>query len=185
LVEADETYFRESFKGSSPPGRKAKKRGTPATKRGLSKQQIPVLVARDRSTGETLTMRVPSRKAKDMGPVLVPRLAKDAILCSDNASVYRVIGREAGVTVVSTPAKKPAGIYHIQNVNAYDSRLKGWMHGFNGVATKYLDRYLGWHRLLDKTNLRLSGRAFLSAAWGGKTCPGFTDRPVDLWIPVV
>ncbi len=29
-------------------------------------------------------------------------------------------------------------VYHIQNVNAYDSRLKGWMHRFNGVATKYL-----------------------------------------------
>jgi len=41
-------------------------------------------------------------------------------------------------------------IYHIQNVNAYDSRLKAWMKHFNGVATKYLESYLGWMRLLDR-----------------------------------
>ena len=34
------------------------------------------------------------------------------------------------------------GIYHIQNVNAYDSRLKLWIKRFNGVATKYLESYL-------------------------------------------
>jgi hypothetical protein len=31
------------------------------------------------------------------------------------------------------------GIYHIQNVNSYHSRLKSWMERFNGVVTKYLD----------------------------------------------
>jgi len=40
-------------------------------------------------------------------------------------------------------------IYHIQNVNAYHSRLKRWMQRFNGVATKYLDNYLIWFRFLD------------------------------------
>jgi len=62
LVEVDETYFRQSFKGSRhlPLGRKAKKRGMPAEKRGLSREQIPVLVARDRSSGETLAQVVES-----------------------------------------------------------------------------------------------------------------------------
>jgi hypothetical protein len=36
------------------------------------------------------------------------------------------------------------GIYHIQNVNSYHSRLKRWMDRFNGVATKYLEHYLAW-----------------------------------------
>jgi hypothetical protein len=30
------------------------------------------------------------------------------------------------------------GSYHIQNVNAYISRLKRWICRFNGVATRYL-----------------------------------------------
>jgi hypothetical protein len=42
------------------------------------------------------------------------------------------------------------GIYHIQNVNAYHSRLKKWIAKFNGVATKYLANYLGWHRLRER-----------------------------------
>lgn len=37
-------------------------------------------------------------------------------------------------------------VFHIQNVNAYHSRLKAWMDRFNGVATKYL----GWLLFLDK-----------------------------------
>lgn len=38
---------------------------------------------------------------------------------------------------------------HIQNVNNYHSRLKGWIDRFNGVATKYLDHYLSWFQYLD------------------------------------
>jgi hypothetical protein len=39
--------------------------------------------------------------------------------------------------------------YHIDNVNAYTSGLKTWMVRFKGVATKYLDSYLGWRRMID------------------------------------
>ncbi len=62
IVEADETFFLESRKGDrvwtralegkSPeeqPERKARKRGGKATKRGVSDEQVPVLIAADRS----------------------------------------------------------------------------------------------------------------------------------------
>ena len=48
IVEADETFFLESFKGSRNLGRTARKRGGKAAKRGLSAEQVPVLIARDR-----------------------------------------------------------------------------------------------------------------------------------------
>jgi IS1 family transposase len=38
------------------------------------------------------------------------------------------------------------GIYHIQNVNTYDSRLKQWMARFNGVTMHYLESYLEQRR---------------------------------------
>jgi hypothetical protein len=41
------------------------------------------------------------------------------------------------------------GIYHIQHVNEYHTRLKKWMNRFQGVATKYLDNYLFCHRFLE------------------------------------
>src|SRR5271155_2483307 len=50
IVEADETYIRESFKGKrSDLPRLARKRGSRIKKRGLATEQIAVLVARDRS----------------------------------------------------------------------------------------------------------------------------------------
>lgn len=42
------------------------------------------------------------------------------------------------------------GAWHVQNVNAYHSRLKGWVYKFRGVATCYLANYLGWFRALER-----------------------------------
>ena len=53
IVEADETYFLESFKGRRNLPRPARKQGGSAAKRGLSDEQIPVLIARDRTTATT------------------------------------------------------------------------------------------------------------------------------------
>ena len=44
-VEADETYFLYSEKGSRKLDRPARKRGGKASKRGLSDEQVPVLIA--------------------------------------------------------------------------------------------------------------------------------------------
>jgi transposase-like protein len=169
LVEADETYFLESFKGQRmlPQGRMRKKRGTPAEKRGLSKEQIPVLVARDRATGSTLSVKIEAANAKNIGGVLVPVLAKDAELFSDGASPYRVIARESGITLRVVPKSKKhktKGALHINNVNAYDRRLKRWLMRFNGVATKYLHNYLGWHRWLDARKGDCKALRFLTDA---------------------
>ena len=62
--------------------------------------------------------------------------------------------------------ERTCGIYHIQNVNNYDSRLKTWMRRFNGVATKYLDSYLGLQRTNDREGGTLSASTMLAAAWG-------------------
>lgn len=165
VVEADETFFLESFKGQRKGiPRKPKKRGTPAAKRGLSKEQIPVLVARDRTSAATLTAVLPSRKGKDISESLSPKLAKDTVLMTDGATAYRAVGRDRGVEVRAVPAnpkKKSAGPNHINNVNAYDRRLKQWMDRFNGVATKYLPHYLGWHRWLDASKGRANARKLL------------------------
>jgi hypothetical protein len=40
------------------------------------------------------------------------------------------------------------------------------MRRFNGVATKYLDSYLGWHRTNDREGDTLSASRMLAAAWG-------------------
>lgn len=49
-----------------------------------------------------------------------------------------------------TRALRMRGIFHMQHVNAHDSRLKNWMRRLQGMATKYLSRYLGWRRLFKR-----------------------------------
>jgi len=155
IAETDETYFLQSFKGLRKGlARPARKRGGSAAKRGTSKEQIPVLVTRDRA-GSTADAILPADDKASVVAALGPLLPKDIILCSDGSSTlaaaakalgvaHRPINQSAGIRVV-------AGVYHVQNVNAYDSRLKDWIRRFHGVATRYLDSYLGWFRAIDRT----------------------------------
>lgn len=170
IVEADETFFRESFKGKRDGMiRPAHKRGTPASKRGLSAEQIPVLVCRDRS-GCTSDYVLGKDDAKHISSALKPVLASDCILCTDGSKAMGAAARKIGIT--HRPVNLAAGIrvvnkvYHVQNVNAYDSRLKSWMHRFHGVATRYLSSYLGWRRILDETRDALTPTDILRAALG-------------------
>jgi transposase-like protein len=172
IVEADETYFLESYKGSRDLPRPARKRGGKAAKRGLSAEQIPVLIARDR-TPETTDAVLPNANTQAVRAVLEPVLDHDAVLCSDGSAVYAALAKQ--LHIAHQPVNISAGIrivnnaYHIQNVNAYDSRLKGWMARFHGVATKYLPNYLGWHRCLDRFSGQLTPDLFLGQVLGVST----------------
>ena len=78
---------------------------------------------------------------------------------SENRYTHRPINLAAGVRVVGK-------VYHVQNVNAYDSRLKEWMIRFHGIATHHLANYLGWRRMIDPAHGTLSPREVLFAALG-------------------
>lgn len=154
IAEADQTYFLHSLKGERQIGRKPRRRGGKAGKRGLSKEQVPVLVARDRA-GATADFILGDDSKDHVVAALKPILAADAILCTDASGMLAAAARQIGIAHrpvnVSAGQRVVAGVYHIQNVNAYDSRLKNWMRRFHGVATQYLDSYLGWFRTLDRS----------------------------------
>jgi len=130
---------------------------------------VSVLIVRDRSgvTSEAILPRVTSSALTD---VLIPLLDSDAILCSDGHRSYQAFVRESGIS--HRPINLSAGsrvidkAFHVQNVNAYDSRLKGWITRFHGVATKYLDHYLGWQRWLDSHAKVLDPQKFLQEVVG-------------------
>lgn len=170
IAEADETFFLEPFKGKKQGmGRAPRKRGGKASKRGLSDGQIPVLICRDR-TGST-TDFVPGKADKEhIGAALKPILAKDAILCTDSGKALGAAAREIGIAHrpanLAAGVRVIAGVYHVQNANAYDSRPKEWMRRFHGVATHYLANYLGWRRLIERAHDTPSPSAVLLAALG-------------------
>jgi len=169
IVEVDETYFLESFKGQRHLPRSARKRGGKAVKKGTSKEQVPVLVVRDRY-GETADCILHGTSTQQIEPALIPLLNKDVILCTDGLPTYKQIARQANI--VHRPVNVAKGqrvinnIYHIQNVNAYDSRLKQWMRKFHGVATRYLASYLGWHRMIDRLGQNITPTLCFMASLG-------------------
>lgn len=169
IAETDETYFLLSFKGQRKGlPRPPRKRGGRAVKRGISREQVPVLVARDRA-GSTADAILPADDKTSVVAVLGPLLPKDTILCSDGSGTLAAAAKTLGVAHrpinLSAGIRVVAGVYHVQNVNAYGSRLKDWVRHFRGVATRYLDSYLGWFRAIDRTRgAGLNPAALLASA---------------------
>ena len=174
VVEADETFFRRSCKGSrrwrqaeGPLERRPHRRGERASKRGLSAEQVPALIARDRA-GHTIDAVLPDLGAEAIAAALGPVVAEDAVLCSDGAKAYAAFAARHGLhhepINVAAGVRVRDGAFHVQNVNAYHGRLKGWMARFNGVATRYLPNYLGWRRLLERAPEPSASKTWLLAA---------------------
>jgi len=168
IVEADETFFLESFKGQRELPRPARKRGGRAKSKGMSDELVPVLVVRDRS-GQHADFQLERLNGIHVGNVLKPLIDPDAILCTDSAAIYHGFARAEGIThhrMNLRQKRRTDGAFHIQNVNAYHSRLKGWLHPFHGVATKYLANYLGWRRLLERYGNQLNPLILLKESLG-------------------
>ena len=154
VVEADETYFLRSSKGQKVVGRKSRKRGGKASKRGLSDEQLPVLVVRDRS-GATADFILPAASKITLAAALEPIVHKDAVLCTDGSPAMAAAAHQLGIqheAVNLAQGIRIRGPWHIQNANAYRGRLKNWLRRFQGVAISYLGSRLAWFRALDRAS---------------------------------
>ena len=163
IVEADETFQRESRKGSrewvrylrskgqqpKPPRHRwyeYGKKGVPMM-RGLSRWQLPILTVADRS-GARRFQRVSGRSNGTIRMALEPIVAHDSVLCTDGMKAYAAFARARGIehfVVTTKPGQKSASAtHHIQNVNNLHSRYEAFIRPFCGPASKYLDGYLQW-----------------------------------------
>jgi len=170
IVEADETFFLKSLKGQHDLPRPPRKRGGVGSTRGAGHDHVPVVVLRDRS-GAAADVVLHKLDALHVRQALEPRLDPDAVLCTDGAAVYSAFAKATGINHQALPLRGPRvrGAFHIQHVNAYDSRLKNWMRRFHGIATRYLDQYLGWRRLLERYHEAITAQDVLLEAWGTNT----------------
>jgi len=169
IAEADETYILVSHKGCRNLTRPARKRGGKAKKRGLSREQAPILIARDRR-GMVIDAVLQDQSKASIKSVLGGKLNKDNILCIDGGNALWGFVNEENIPFKLIPPgrhvheKNP--IFHIQNVNAYHQRLKAWLARFRGVATKYLPNYLGWRRVYEKPEAILTPTSWIQGAVG-------------------
>jgi transposase-like protein len=170
IVEADETFIRKSAKGMRQlKGRAPRKRGTKATKAVRSTMEHDaVLIVRDRH-GATTDAVLPDLMAATFEAVLMPIVAKDAVLVSDGCHAYGRFAQAANIVHFVLTARRGMRVragFHIQNVNAYTSRLKGWLARFRGVASRHLPTYLGWRRMIEREGSRLTPHHCLALAIG-------------------
>lgn len=145
IVEVDETFFRLSYKGQKKDlPRKARKRGGQAGKSGTSKAQVCVLAAIDRNkTNWMKPVCLGHMSTQNLEDNFARQITADSVLVTDKHRAYIKFCEDLELQHEAAYAGvRRTGAYHMQNVNALHSQLKGFMRRFNGVATKYLDNYL-------------------------------------------
>lgn len=155
IVESDDLFFAYSEKGNRHLERKPKKRGEKASKAGVSNEKVAVIATCDRSGNKDFKVVTRGRiSKKDLEKVLSGKLEKAEVLCSDSHRSYGAFARSSKITHKKFNASKGQKtvdkVYHVQNVNNMDMRLRKFMDSFNGVATKYLQNYLNWFLVLEK-----------------------------------
>lgn len=156
IIEADETFFIDSKKGEKQLNRKPRKRGGKASKRGINKDHVTVITIFERKTGKFLNKVVCrgriTKKAIEKGFGSSPLNPQKSILCSDSHNTFQAYAKDNNITIKPIFVRRKEfvidKIYHIQNVNRIHSELKYWLKGFKGVATKYLQNYLNYFRLV-------------------------------------
>lgn len=175
IVESDDLFFLYSEKGSRHLSKPARKRGGKATKAGISDEQVAVIATCDRVGNKDFKVATRGRiSKKDIKRVLDGRLTKAEVLCSDSHRSYTAYAKSIKIEHKKFNASKGQRtvdkIYHVQNVNNMDMRLRKFMKPFNGVATKYLQNYLNWFLVLEKiknTTKRMEAVAYI--AFGSNT----------------
>jgi len=181
IVEADEAYFLQSFKGhrgwktgSPPADRPPRYRGSGAVKRGLSSEQVPVVTALDRSdhlVQGVLTCRTDAA----ILAVLAGQIEVGSLICSDGHSSYPKIAeaRSCEHRTIERPihsekdkarglGKGTVGALGMGRVNSYHHSLKTSVNRiFRGVSTRFLPNYIA---LVKHIRNRLAPLIFIQTA---------------------
>jgi transposase-like protein len=143
-VAFGETWFPLSEKGSRCLDRPPRRR---AAFRREAQTPVWVFVARDGRGGTaTGVVGLQRPRAPDLEAALGARLGPAAELVCP-AGPYGAVGMLAAR--LDLPYRRaPGSEPELAPVRAYILDLRRWVRRFRGVATRYLDHYLAWHRLL-------------------------------------
>lgn len=155
IVQADETFTTISYKGHHKNfklPRPAHKRGTKATKRGLSKEQVCIpcgVNLNGLSIAKISNLGKPSLKSLEK--VLSGNIVSGSVLVTDMLRPYQKLSLNMELNHIRIARNKRSnGAFNIQMINNYHSRLKDMIIGkFKGVSTKYLNNYLVYHNFAN------------------------------------
>lgn len=147
VCELDETFVLECYKGKELPvdaGRKPRKHGAKAQKRGISNEYICINTGVQRDGG---VVAVAVNRAKpdnsELEQVYAGHIGTDALLLCDGLRGYASLGFLSGGCTVQPVDKseEDTGFFNLNTVNNLHSFIKDRYEFYRGVATKYLNRY--------------------------------------------
>jgi transposase-like protein len=148
IIEADEIFVPESFKGSKKMPIKSRKRD------GGNRPKVPILLALDRN-GAVSHHVLHQNTKEEISLALKPLLSPDSVLCTDGNLSYQSIVQELDFNIdhkrlIDLDNQKIIDkIYHIQTLNNLTMRWKTWMKRFFGVGTAYMDNYIAWYIFME------------------------------------
>jgi len=158
IVEVDEKEFDISDKGSKKLNRKPYKRPSDRPDRMAKNEKLIAMVTVERKSRKS-SMKLVKKGRLDkqtLDKELLTRInKKKTTLCTDAHPTYYGWTGDHDIphywVVASKGEHTFEGIYHVQNINSHNSRFEKWFGRFNGVASKYLNNYLSYFSLLEKT----------------------------------
>ena len=156
-IQADETYFLLNMKGSwkhKKMPRSPKKKGKPAAHRGVSNEQVCVLIAIDEHDQILTKIVGQGNPLKDnIQEVLINKVKSGSHFTTDSKSAYREIVKDLNCSLVQIPSGTYVkSDYSLSTINQYHSELKTWFKRFRGVSTRHLENYLLWFRFMKYLN---------------------------------
>ncbi|MGB5446399.1 MAG: IS1595 family transposase [Psychromonas sp.] len=117
IIEADEAFLPESFKGNRKMPREPRKRG------GGKVPLVPILISYER--GDEFTYEVMDRNTKEnLSNAITPLLTEGCCLCADGNLSYQSIVKKLDINldhkrIIASDGRVVDGIYHIQHVNGF------------------------------------------------------------------
>lgn len=141
-VEMDETYVTHCRKGRIIDGHPGKKRGTPATKRGLSDEKICILTAVQR-LGKCMARSLNVAKPSSMdAETFCECITDESYVWTDGLTSYVKPLKEKNCSnKVLESYHEYDSVNHLNNVNSFHSQIQEQYRVYRGVSSKYINRY--------------------------------------------
>ena len=141
----DETFVLDCYKGAPVPediGRKARKHGAKASKRGISNEYVAICTGIQRDGGVVAgTVNRAKPSADEISAIFCGHIAEDTVALTDGLRSYNVLETLTGCTVVDVNQATGGKAFNLNTVNSLHSYIKNTYNHYRGVATKYINRY--------------------------------------------
>jgi len=153
IVEIDETYIPDSYKGiKRTNGRKARKHGESTEIRGLSNEKLCIFMGTNRIGSEVAQCVNRARpSSQEVLEIFGSSIKEKSMLINDGLfSNYELIKQKHLTSMIVSDHHEFTDVLHLNTVNNMHSGFKNLYRVYRGVSSKYLNRYLALYMFMRR-----------------------------------